>query len=187
MRPWNSPNKKHFRKCLHFAEAIDIMRMCWGATPDTRPFVGTCPAYEGLFYCTAAFAASKLAAFFLPDAMPDRYAQMRGRSFATFGRLASRSSFCLRGAPCLLRSSCRRSPWRSRPCCSSCCGRMRESRRRRTANRIRMLGPILALQQCQQCHLAERGEMLCAFSYEFLRDAPPAFEAQADGPAPAEL
>ena len=56
-----------------------------------------------------------------------------------------------------------------------------------TDNRIRMLGPILALQQCQLCHTAERGEMLGAFSYEFLRDPPAAFEAQADGPPQPEL
>ncbi|HUY88326.1 MAG TPA: hypothetical protein VMV10_06305 [Pirellulales bacterium] len=56
-----------------------------------------------------------------------------------------------------------------------------------SVNRIRMLGPILAVEQCQQCHLVERGELLGAFSYEFLREPPVAFEPAADAPSRPEL
>lgn len=39
--------------------------------------------------------------------------------------------------------------------------------------RIRALGSLRAMRQCLQCHEVERGTLLGAFSYEFLRDSPP--------------
>jgi hypothetical protein len=41
-----------------------------------------------------------------------------------------------------------------------------------TLNRIRMLGDIRASKQCLDCHDAQRGQLLGAFSYELLRDPP---------------
>jgi hypothetical protein len=38
-----------------------------------------------------------------------------------------------------------------------------------TPNRIRMLGSIRAGRQCLECHTAERGQLLGAFSYRFRR------------------
>lgn len=43
---------------------------------------------------------------------------------------------------------------------------------RRSRNRIRMLGAILATQECIKCHFVSQGEMLGAFSYEFWRKEP---------------
>lgn len=39
-----------------------------------------------------------------------------------------------------------------------------------TTNRIEMVGSLRAEEQCLQCHDAERGELLGAFSYELIRD-----------------
>jgi hypothetical protein len=39
-------------------------------------------------------------------------------------------------------------------------------------NRIRMLGAVRASKQCLECHDAQRGELLGAFSYELRRDPP---------------
>lgn len=47
-------------------------------------------------------------------------------------------------------------------------------------NRLRMLGPIFALKQCQECHQVRKGELLGAFSYEFMRDPPRVLDEQAD-------
>jgi hypothetical protein len=40
-----------------------------------------------------------------------------------------------------------------------------------TANRLRMLGSIRAVEQCLQCHQVKRGDLLGAFSYQFRNDA----------------
>lgn len=58
---------------------------------------------------------------------------------------------------------------------------------RAALNRIRMLGPIPALRQCLECHQARRGELLGAFSYEFLRDPPIESGKSSDGELPSEL
>jgi hypothetical protein len=41
-----------------------------------------------------------------------------------------------------------------------------------TLNRIRMLGAVRASKQCLDCHEAQRGDLLGAFSYELRRDPP---------------
>jgi hypothetical protein len=41
-----------------------------------------------------------------------------------------------------------------------------------TLNRIRMLGAVRASKQCLECHEAQRGDLLGAFSYELRRDPP---------------
>jgi hypothetical protein len=47
-------------------------------------------------------------------------------------------------------------------------------------NRLRTLGSIFAQKQCQQCHQVGEGELLGAFSYEFVRNPPRMLDGQAD-------
>ena len=39
-------------------------------------------------------------------------------------------------------------------------------------DRMRMLGSLRAAKQCRRCHGVERGELLGAFSYRLVREAP---------------
>jgi len=43
---------------------------------------------------------------------------------------------------------------------------------RATKNRILMVGSIRASEQCLSCHSVKKGDLLGAFSYEFLRNPP---------------
>ncbi|HXT58425.1 MAG TPA: hypothetical protein VN699_07315 [Pirellulales bacterium] len=54
-------------------------------------------------------------------------------------------------------------------------------------NRVQMLGSIPALKQCLECHQVQRGELLGAFSYEFLRDPAISADGLTNSPFEPEL